>query len=235
MLSESLLKLTKQLYPTGRAFKMSTGSVLEKLHQALNKSEERAYSDAVSILYSILPDNDQFTADDATDWNRRLGMIINPLVPLEDRKLAILRKRQQPGTNPAKEHYLYIQSQLRAAGFDVYVYENRFYDSGSGTYITKTPFEITGNTSIFSKVRHGTIKHGQSTHGVVYNNKIANYLEPYKDSMFLLKTLRGTFFIAGSTVDSFATVPATREKEFRQLILQLKPLQTVGFLFINYI
>lgn len=234
MLSESLLKLTKQLYPTGRAFKMSTGSVLEKLHNALNKSEERAYSDAVSILYSILPDNDQFTADDATDWNRRLGMIVNPLAALPDRKLAILRKRQQPGTNPAKEHYLYLQTQLRAAGFDVYVYENKFYDSMSGTWITKTPFELTGSSSFYTKVRHGTIRHGQASHGFVYNNMIINYLEPEKDSAFALKSFRGTFFIGGNTVGSMANVPLVRKKEFRQLILQIKPLQTVGFLLINY-
>lgn len=234
MLSDILLKLSRQLYPSGRAFKMSDGSFLERLHKALSKSEERAYSDAVSILYSILPDNDQFTADDATDWNRRLGMIINPLVPLEDRKLAILRKRQQPGTNPAKEHYLYIQSQLQAAGFDVYVYENKFYDSGSGTYITKTPFELTGDSSLFSKIRHKIIRHGQARHGLTYNNMVINYLEPEKDSAFSLKTFRGTFFIGGSTVGSQADVPLIRKKEFRQLVLNLKPLQTVGFLFINY-
>src|SRR5690606_32537660 len=106
----------------------------------------RAYADALKIQDAQLPDNDGFTADDATDWERRLGMIYSPLVPLADRKLAILRKMNHPGTIKARQNWLYVEGQLRAAGFDVYVHENRF-DDGMGGYDTKTPVELSGGSA----------------------------------------------------------------------------------------
>ena len=73
---------------------MPENSYLENLMYALSLSENQAYNDALAIQNSILPDNAEFTADDATDWERRLGMIISPLVDLELRKLAIRRKNE---------------------------------------------------------------------------------------------------------------------------------------------
>jgi len=119
-------KLGKTLYPTGRAFKIPFGGVLDKLNSALSESEQRAFDDAVSILDSALPDNDNFTTGDATDWERRLGLITNPAVPLSDRKLAIIRKIRHPGNIPARQNFLYLQGQLQDAGFNVFVFENRF-------------------------------------------------------------------------------------------------------------
>jgi hypothetical protein len=139
--AEKILTVTKRLYPTGRAFRMPVGGWSEKMHKGLITSEERAWNDAKSVLDSALPDNSNFTEQDATDWERRLGLITNPLVPLSDRKLAITRKINHPGTIKARQHYLYLQGQLRAAGFDVYVFENRFSD-GLGGYYTKTPIEV---------------------------------------------------------------------------------------------
>lgn len=222
---DKIIQLTKQLYPTGRAFKMPFGGYLEKLHYGLAESEVRAYEDAVSILYSILPDNDNFTTDDATDWERRLGLITNQLTPLADRKLAITRKLQAPGTNPAKGHYLNLERQLQAAGFDVYVFEN---------IPEQTPFEFSGiNTT--TQIQHGQCQHRQIQHGVVLTNKIANYID---ESLDLFHNLGGSyksvFFIADS-YGGMANVLLTRKKEFRQLILKLKRVQSVGILYVNYI
>ncbi len=123
---EKIKKLGKTLYPTGRAFKIPFEGVFDKLNSALSESETRAFDDAVSILDSALPDNDNFTTGDATDWERRLGLITNPAVPLSDRKLAIIRKIRHPGNIPARQNFLYLQGQLQDAGFDVFVFENRF-------------------------------------------------------------------------------------------------------------
>ncbi len=236
MFRDLLLNISRQLYPKARAFKMPFGGQLEKLHKTLAYSEERAYLDAIAIHDSILPDTDRFTADDATDWNRRLGMIINSLMSLSDRKLAIKRKLNQPGTTPAKQHYLFLQKELQAAGFPVFVYENRFYDSGTGTYITKTPFEVNPDPTMYTLLRHGQVRHGQRQHGSTLNNKIANHIDESKDTMFNLgPTLRGTFFISGDPIGTYANIPLSRKSEFRQLILRIKPAQTVGFLFINYV
>lgn len=230
---EKILELTSKLYPTGRAFKLPVDGPLSKLHSALAESESDAFDDAVSILNSALPDNDQFTTDDATDWERRLGLITNDAVSLANRKLAIIRKMNHPGTIPARQHYLYLQGQLQAAGFDVYVFENRFPD-GFGGYVTQTPQAVTGGAG--SEIQHGDIQHGDSQHGTQIFDLVVNSIDADIDKFFNIGgNLRSTFFIGGNPLGTFANVDADREVEFRQLILKIKPVQTVAYLFINYV
>lgn len=233
---EKITALTKQLYPTGRAFRMPFGGSWEKLHSALNLSEYRAYVDAVSVLDSALPDNDNFTSDDATAWEIRLGLITNILTPLADRKAAIIRKMNHPGTIKARQNYLYIQGQLQAAGFNVYVYENRFPTYPTG-YTTKSPVVFSITTYPMIKIVHSTrLQHGQAPHGYTYGNKIANsMIQAYDDPFGIGSNFRSTFFIGGPYPGEWATVLASREQEFRQLILKLKPVQEIGFLLITYI
>lgn len=231
---QQISALSKQLFPTGRAFKMPSNGYLDALMYALSLRENQAYNDALSIQNSMLPDNSLFTADDATDWERRLGMIYSPNVHLELRKLAIKRKMQHPGDIKARQHYLYLEGQLQAAGFDVYVYENRF-DDGYGYYETQTVFEITGGVGV-DDLQHGDAQHGDAQHGGAYSNIVVNYIDESIDRNFFVPTnLRATFFIGGNPLGSYANIPAERKDEFRQLILKLKPAQMVGYLLINYV
>lgn len=231
-----ILTLTKQLYPNGRAFKLPFDGFFEKLHKGLAVSEAKAYEDALSIKNSLLPDNNSFTVEDAEDWERRLGLVSNPLTTLTDRKAAIKRKLQQPGKNPAKNHYLNLQKQLQDAGFPVTVYENRFLVYYPNGYIALYPSQITAATPIYNVLRHGMVNHGSGIHhGKFYNNKIANYIDERKDYYFDIgKSLHSTFYIGGSPVGTFANIPASRKNEFRELVLKLKPAQTVAYLFINF-
>lgn len=233
-IKDEILKLTNQLYPTGRAFRMTNFGYRKAVHSALADSEAQAFDDAASILDVIIPDNENFTSADATDWERRLGLITNLSVPLADRKAAILRKMQSPGVNPAKGHYLYMQDQLQAAGFDVYVHENLFplYPTGIDSV---APNSIYGNAN-FKPLRFGAFRFGQRNFGGYYNNKIANSIYQVVDNNFNVgNSFRATFFISGATLGTYANVLASREQEFRQLILNLKQVQDIGFLFINYI
>lgn len=212
---------------------MPNNGWMQGLFTALSLSENAAYQDALAVLHAILPDNDNFTADDATDWERRLGLITNSAVPLADRKLAIQRKMNHPGDIKARQHYLYVQGQLQAAGFDVYVFENRF-DDGMGGLETRSPFDIVGGGT--TEVQHGDIQHGDAQHGGAFSNIVANYIDETQDSLFYISpNLRSTFFIGGTPIGTYANVPVARKDEFRQLILKLKPAQTVAYLFINYI
>lgn len=232
---DQIVQLTRQLLPGGRAWKAHEGGVMDALIRARARSKARVWNDALAVLDSILPDNANFTADDATDWERRLGIASGgAAVPLADRKLAILRKLNHPGTIKARQNYRYIEAQLRAAGFDVHVYENRF-DDGGGGYITKTPGEVLGEN--YGIARYGMFQYGQTNYGG-YDagvTKIVNYMEEAKDEQFIIgSNYRSTFFIAGDTVDAFADVDADRKREFRQLVLMLKPMQMCAFCFINY-
>lgn len=218
-----ILKNMRLLYPTGRAFRMFEGSWLEALNNGRAAVEAQAVEDAFSIQDSMLPDNANFTAADATDWERRLGMITNSSTPLEDRKAAILRKMSYPGRNPARSHYLYLQRQLQLSGFDVYVHEN---------IPVQNPATL--NPNILTWGQHGNgAQHGLQSPYI--NQVVANSLVNANDISFNPGSENTcVFFIGGSTLGTYASVPASRETEFRQTILRLKPVQNTAYLFITY-
>lgn len=257
MFKERILNLTKRLYPKGRAFRVPFGGMLEKVHKGLAISENDAYADAVSVLDSILPDNDNFTAEDATNWERRLGLITVVGITLDERKLAISRKMQHPGTIKARQHYLFLERELQAAGFNVFVHENRIANPAT-SYISLGDFNL-GDNNVGDKIT------SSNPFGVIppedYNpgafDIIANYLDPALDANFLDKVFinsgefnlgevslgdvfdltgayRSTFFIGGPIFGSIALISQARSTEFRQLVLKVKPVQTVGFSFLLF-
>jgi hypothetical protein len=347
---DDFLLLSKQLYPHGRAFWIPEDGSFEGLCRALNTEKIQFYNDGLSLYNDLLPDNSGFSSDDADVWERIYGLGSNSGLTLDQRKQALLQAMSFPGQQPARSHYLFIQSELRAAGFDVYVYENIYiqlspeltngplissggvwYDGDNngasygssifpgnlaggelrtapilvfgkkyrvtihfnqvnhpveikaggiqilavpaivGTYTidftylgglprvavhdnfgfnsivssfsvveiltaTKTPVEVSGDTSLLEAVQYGQVEYGQADYGYVFTNKIANSINESDDLYFDIGSdLSATFFIGGSTIGSYANVPLSRHDEFRQLILKLKPVQNVGFLFINYI
>ena len=217
---ESIKKLTRQLFPTGRAFDYPEGGDLDKLMSGLIESEKRATDDVNSILYQILPDNDNFTAEDATKWENRLGMINGTGVLLSDRKAAIIRKMNHPGDIKARQSWDYLQNSLQTAGFDVYVYEN----------LSEIP--ILGEVVQSGQVQSGQVQSGSAP----FIFKVVNSLDAAIDREFVVSTdYRSTFVIGGPTFGSSSNVTEARETEFRQLILKLKPAQTVAFLYVDYI
>ena len=253
---DKIRALTRRLYPKGRAFKMPIDGVLDRLHKALALSEARAYDASLTIFDSTIADNPNFTEDDATQWERRLGLAGGGT--LADRIMGINQKLNYPGTEAPRQHWRFIEDQLRAAGFDVYVYENRF--PGFNIDGTKTivdvlaPFSDVGqhgdgqmgdfqhgtttgvNTGYFRYVQHGDVQMGDVQTGQYeYYNKVANSMEESRDAFFIPgSTLRSTFFIGGVPLGTFATVPLSRRAAFRQLILSLKPQQTMAYLLVKY-
>jgi len=230
----TFINLTKQLYPTGRAFYLPENGTFEKFHKGINTSLIRAEEDVVSVINKSIPDNDEFLEADATLLEIKLGLFINPVTSLENRKKAILRKMAYPANIKARQHPLFIETQLRLAGFDVRVYENRFIEGGEIVY--KTPDQISAlslnNTQHADDTYHGdNTVHGSEGFRVIANSTDAS--ESY--SIGGDENLWATFYISGDTVSSTATVPQEREKEFRELVLKLKPAHTVAFLFVNFI
>lgn len=255
------LWLAQILYPGGRAFRMpepsdttlytegssvidsedddyvmseggSVNGILYRLHRSLAVPQSEAYQGITGVLNNIHPDNPDFTIQDAHDWYRRLGLFDSGLVSFEDMKLAIRRKRSFPLTPIDKQHYLFIEGQLRDAGFDVRIYENRFLSGGS--YITKTPEEVLGVFTGASE--YDDEEYGDFEYGGDYSNKIVQYLEEDKDAVFDTgSNYKSTFFVAGSTITTFADIDVNRKTEFRQLLIKLKRAETCGLLFVNYV
>lgn len=217
--------LVRELYPTGRAWFMKRNGVFFNLHQALNRSIIRFVQDADLTLDSLFPDNINFNENDASLWEYRLGLVTNESLSLEIRKQAILRKMAYPGNIRARQSTLFIQDQLQKAGFNVYVYEN--------TKPYRTPDQIvslgTNDTQHGGDTQHGIgTQHGSTGYDVIANLSTPNEVFSVGPNLY------ATFFIGGATLGEMANVPASRLQEFRELVLKLKPAQTVAFTFVNY-
>jgi len=233
MLSDILLNLTKQFSPSGRAFRILKNSIKEKFFEALNVSEATAIQASKDILNSILPDNANFTTEDAANWERRLGIITNDSTSLDARKLAIKRKINHPGYLKARQHPLYLQKSLQDAGFDLYVFENKFFEGG--VWITKQPSEVFAGAEYLIAYHTPQVRHGNIRHGLYGFPKVANHVKKQRDDAFDIgSNYRSTFFICGSTLGQMAVIEATRELEFRQLVLRLKPAQTIAYYYILF-
>lgn len=225
-LGNILRKLTRRLYPTGRAFRLSEDSWIFKVHDALIETEKEMVLGGLGVLDSILADNDSFTTDDAADWERRLAIEANTSTSLSDRKAAILRKYAHPGDIPNRASASFMEREIRAAGFDLYVHENIDGDAPGSFdfYSSESPVQL------------GQKQLGQTTLGTLTVDTVANYVDPVADSAFSIGSeATHVFFVGGVIKGDGANVAAGRELELRQLILKLKQVQTVAVLFVNYV
>lgn len=226
-----LLAIVFQLYPTGRAFYMPENGVMEKMHEAINVSFIRFLNRSKLIIEKSIPDNESFIAEDALLWEKRLGLFVNPPISLEDRKRVIARKLAYPAGVRPRLSLAFIESQLRVSGFNVRIYANRFIENGQEVF--KTPGEIV-SSQLQNLQYGGDSQFGNGVqHGSLGFEVVANSVQ--REQYFPGENLWSTFFVSGDTLGSGATISADREKEFRELILKLKPAHSSAFLIVNYL
>ena len=224
-IDDQIKNLTKQLYPTGRVWRIIPNSVKEKFINGLLASEIRAYNDAVSIRDSAIPDNANFSVDDASAWEVRLGLPDGTGIDLADRMKAIVVQLNWPGTNPAKGAVDYIQGVLNAAGYNVCVHEN----------LTQQTYAQFAGINL---VRHKpTLLHGQQRHGFLTSKGIivANSIDPKVDDSFNVGDYSDTVFIGGCPAGTFVNIPLAQQTAFRQLILKIKPVNITALLLVNFV
>lgn len=232
-LTDILANLSRQLYPTGRSWWLQNNSVFDKFHKAINVNFIRLIQDSDLTIDSSIPDNVNFNLDDVLLWEYRLGLTSNSLVSYENRVAAIRRKMAYPSNVKARQHPLFIEQQLRQAGFDVYIHENRFFEGGEWIY--KTPDDIIALSLNLTEHGVGTQHGGGTQHGYINFDVIANETELIESYSVGPANLWATFFIGGASLGDSASVPVSRLIEFKELVLKLKPAHTVAFSFINYI
>lgn len=233
---DKILKLTRELYPTGKAFRIREGTNIYALHDGLAESESDIFDNAKAIQNQVLPDNPFYTEDDAAAWEEKLQIPIAPTgVSLEDRKLAILRKLRYPGNVLARQSADFIEGELVTAGFNVKVYENKF--AGEVDFI-----KVGGGATIYTEFSNETefglqtvfqaVPVDETATGVVIS-QLDQADEDIIDQNEI--SFRSTFIICADPYPALADVPSAREREFRNLIMTLKPAHTHAFLFINYV
>ena len=232
--ANDILNLYRDLVPDGRAFRVPFGSTYENFVLALAAEKVTVWDVANNILDVIYADNPNFSLQDAHQWYVRLGIYDSGSVGLSNMIAAINAKYSRLGSPKYRMNQAFIQEQLQATGFNVNVYENRFWNGTN--YESRAPYMVLGASAV--KAMHGFVGHGQAQHGQLSSDNISlcvNYLEEAKDNTFVIgDNYNNTFFIAGATINAFASVPVARKTEFRQLILSLKQCQGVAILFVNY-
>jgi hypothetical protein len=224
-LSDIMANLAIDLYPTGRAFTMQKGGIADNLHVALNRSFIRLVNSGFVFLDSNFPDNENFDADDCFLWEYRLGLRTNELLPLQDRRDAILRKMSRGRNVKARQSLEYIQYQLRIAGFDVYVHEN--------TLPYRSPDDIISGSINIAQYGNNNQYGSGSQYGATSVQLIANLSTPNKT--FSVGNLWASFFISGAILGDIAIISQNREQEFRELVLKLKPAHLIAYTFINFV
>lgn len=246
----------------GNAFIQTLGSETspsKRLVNAFLKSIERYYADLLSLLDQILADNDGFDEIDTANWERVFGLIAGSLT-LDERKINIINRQGYPNGEIERSTAEFIEAELQASGFDVYIQENRFPD-GAGGWLVDDP-DLAGTLpEQLGLSQMGIAEMNGDIPGLDFTI-IANYIdedldETYFDTVFQqnelgvaelgefeLSTfapmtrdeeLRFTFFIGGQSYPSEATVPVSRKDEFRQLALRLKQNHNIAFAYINYL
>lgn len=226
---DQILKLTKQLLPTGRAWWLPIGSTFRTFWYALGKSEARAYDFMKSILNQILPDNDEFTDDDAALWENRLNLKVNPDgLTLDERKDLIARKYSFPGQFIYRQNWRFVEYQLQLAGFNVWVHENRFPDGGGYEYLYWYETAVLQHDE---DTEHGyQSEMGETGMDIVANE--ADFPEPFY--IGAQENYKGVFFIGDEIFPDVANVSPLFRFELRKLILALKPANTVAILLCTF-
>jgi len=241
-IGNQLLSLFKQNTPKGRAYNVPDRGDLQKLQVALNESLEDAYINAQGLFDSLLPDNPNFTDgtvdpldNDCNDWERRLGLkqwgvtTVGVTPTRLERMAAIAAKMGYPGNNAVRLTAEYMQEQLQAAGFMVFVYDNPLNRSPSEVFGVPTSLAYL-DTFYLDEAYLGD---EWADEGITV---VANYIEEELDAMFDPgANWHGIFYIASTLTDVPAEVPLIRKAEFRQMILRLKAQHLAAFLNVVYV
>lgn len=242
-----ITSFTKRLFPKGIGLRFKDAGNIDSLIKGVSGTSQKYFEGVHAIYDSMMPDNDNFSIADADAWEKKIGIIQAPGVGLDDRKAAIYQKMFFPVYAAPRQHYLFIQDQLRAAGFDVYIHLN---PSGLSPEEILSPIDALfhgddvehadaiehASFAIINSQHDSDLEHGDEVeHGASFDNVVVNYLERDRDASYLFaNNFKFAFYIAGPTLTEFADVTLSRREEFRQLILQLKPMHTQAFLFINF-
>lgn len=228
-----ILRTVKRLFPKGRAFRISKDSFNERIEQTQILTKKEALDDMKGILSQAVPDSIT-TSDEATLWENRLGLPVNTSLALADRIAAIQRKYKHPGTILARQSVDYIEDQLALANFSqVKVFENIPRQDPQGFAPVEENFIFETSTDW----QHGTeTQHGYPYKGSIFKDVIANSLQADRDEFFNVgDELGAIFYLGGTPLGTYVNVDASRELEFRQLILKLKPASHTAILFINFV
>lgn len=229
--------LSRKFQPNGRAWRVQHGTPTDVFYKVHALATGDVADASKGLIDHVIPDTENFNEDDCTVWEKKLGIISAAGASVTDRRAGIRQKWNYPGDEKYRQHLAFVEDQLRLAGYDVHVYENRYPD-GAGGYYSLGPSDILGTgtgMAAYGDFGYGELGYGD-TLAFTGTTIVADYLEEEFDQYHWGGGVYdSTFIIAGATIDTFVDVPLARKNQFRQLILQLKQQQAWVYLFVNYV
>ena len=246
--------ITDKLFPTGRAHK--TGDIGDRMRDALSDGVETINDSIDSLIDGVLPDNANFTIDWCLRHERMYGLSVLQADTLQDRMDRILNHIAPPPPNTGMLSLQVLQDEIDAAGWGgvLYIHENvngllpqfvlpqltfpsQLGDAQGGdgqlggiNFVDDYP-----QFYDFDQLGDSQGGDGQLGNMPLFNNIIANSIVRKDDLYTNLTPLENTFYISGVNIGDIVTLPQADEIPLRQLLLNIKPLNSVGFLLIEYI
>ena len=218
------------------------------------KDEAKKITD---VLYQKFPDNPYFLIDDATNHERVFGIIPSAGATLDERKQVLLARMSNKRDDEFNGTREYLENVLRSSGFDVYVHENRFPSESVRTQIgsaickkntlgggtkSKYPFYAKYPVTGWTQICANNIKKEDDANffDVYKGTRLKNTMcgksrlrEMGRENMDIQKPY--ILFIGGLNYPDMATIPLSREREFRDLVLKTKETHIVTLFYINTI
>lgn len=250
----SIRDITEKLFPTGRAHKV--GKVGEDMRLALSDGVERVNDAIDNLTHGVLPDNPNFNIDWCLRHERVYGLSVYPSDTLQIRVARILSHITPYPKDVGVLSLQVLQDEIDAAGWAgvLYIHENLggLYpqdvlpqlsypmQSGDGQL---GDFQLGGYdyandySQFYQWFQLADFQLGGGMLGTVpqFNNKIANSLQWFDDLFVNLSPIENTFYVCGQNLGDIVVLPQSDEIPLRQLLLDIKPLNSVGFLLIEYV
>ena len=244
--------LIDKLFPTGRAWLQKPFKIMTAIKGGIADELEDARAAALLLKDSIFPSfmDEQFISD----WESRFRLPVQSALTIEERRERLVAQWLS-GTGQTAEH---IQNKLQESGFDVYVTDgvsDAEFDSLLGEYVLGD-FVLEGSVVIGERVVANPCAQFSSVGTILGDfvlgdnfvldknrpriivNHIDNTLENEEFCPLDTEDYKYVFYIQGGpgpALGEIATIPAARYKEFREIVLKYKPMNSWVLVFLEMV
>ena len=244
--------LIDKLFPTGRAWLQKPFKIMTAIKGGIADELEDARAAALLLKDSIFPSlmDEQFISD----WESRFRLPEQTALTIEERRERLVAQWLS-GTGQTAEH---IQNKLQESGFDVFVTDgvsDAEFDSLLGEYVLGD-FALEGAVIIGDQVIANPCEQ-VSTVGTILGdfvlgdgfvldknkpriivNHIDDSLENEDFCPLAVEQYKYVFYVQGGpgpALGEIATIPAARYKEFREIVLKYKPMNSWVLAFVQMV
>ena len=240
-----MINVFKHLLPTGRAWTITVEKSLRKFFEALAPETEKPRGYYDNIYSDLFPD----TTQNLALWETQFGLFNNRLSEAQRRARLVAAWRDIGGQSPS-----YIQGQLQANGFNVFIHE--WWEPGTepavntvGTPTVRNPLSVLNPQYLLNipMVDCGEelaacgeefAECGNFVGGVgyplvnkfVYDSDIIGYTVPSDSTKWPY-----FMYVGGPNFGDIAEVPAARRFEFEALLLKIRPAHLWIGVIVRYV